>query len=145
MRALRVGAALALLLAAAPGASALAQGENGAGGEVFVADIDGAIGVAMASYAAGAVDEAAERGAHAIVFRIDTPGGRVDAMRDIVQTFLEAPLPVIAYVAPGGAPVRRPVSRAGPPGPSPPMRPPAPRRGAAPPAARWGPTKRISP
>ncbi|MCE2469514.1 MAG: nodulation protein NfeD [Dehalococcoidia bacterium] len=102
-RALRVGAALALLLTAAPGASALAQGESGARGEVFVADIDGAIGAAMAGYAANAVDEAAQRGANAIVFRIDTPGGRVDAMRDIVQAFLEAPLPVIVYVAPGGA------------------------------------------
>ena len=100
-RALRVGAALALLLAAAPGA--LAQAQNDARGEVFTASIDGAIGAAMANYAANAIDEAAERGAHAIIFRIDTPGGRVDAMRDIVQTFLEAPLPVIAYVAPGGA------------------------------------------
>ena len=61
------------------------------------------VGAAMAAYAAGAIDEAAERRAHAIVFRIDTPGGRVDAMRDVVQAFLEAPLPVIAYVAPGGA------------------------------------------
>ncbi len=102
-RVLRVGVALALLLAAAPGASALAQGEGGASGEVLVADIDGAIGAAMAGYAAGAIDEAAERGANAIVFRIDTPGGRVDAMRDIVQSFLNSPLPVIAYVAPGGA------------------------------------------
>ena len=99
-RAARVGAALALLLAAAPGAAAQAQS---GGGEVFVASIDGAIGAAMADYAANAVDEAAERGGAAIVFYVDTPGGRVDAMRDVVQAFLEAPLPVVAYVAPGGA------------------------------------------
>ncbi len=38
-----------------------------------------------------------------MVIQLDTPGGSLDATRDIVQALLEAPLPVIVWVAPSGA------------------------------------------
>ncbi len=42
-------------------------------------------------------------GATAVVIELDTPGGSLDATRDIVGTLLEAPLPVTVWVAPSGA------------------------------------------
>lgn len=43
------------------------------------------------------------QGAKAIVFTIDTFGGRVDSAIDIAQTILEAPVPTIAYITGRGA------------------------------------------
>ena len=64
--------------------------------------VEGPITPVIADHLADAVDEAAARGVPVIV-RIDTPGGLDVAMRDIVQTFLNSPVPVVAYVAPEGA------------------------------------------
>ena len=40
----------------------------------------------------------------AVVIQLDTPGGSLDATRDIVQALLDAPLPVIVWVGAGGRP-----------------------------------------
>ena len=34
---------------------------------------------------------------------LDTPGGLLDATRDIVKSFLNAPMPVVLFVSPRGA------------------------------------------
>jgi membrane-bound serine protease (ClpP class) len=49
----------------------------------------------------GADQEAA--GAPAVVFVINTPGGLIDSTYQITTDFLNAPLPVVTYVAPSGA------------------------------------------
>lgn len=69
---------------------------------VVVTDIDGPITPVVANHISAAVDRAAETGS-LLVVRIDTPGGLDTSMRDIVQTFLGAPIPVVAYVQPEGA------------------------------------------
>ena len=51
----------------------------------------------------GIANAAAQDGAPAVVIELDTPGGSLDAMRDIVQAELEAPVPVIVWVGPSGA------------------------------------------
>jgi membrane-bound serine protease (ClpP class) len=56
----------------------------------------------VADHLEAAVAEASEIGAVLIV-TIDTPGGLDTSMRDIVQTFLNAPIPVVVYVQPEGA------------------------------------------
>ncbi|MCI0668601.1 MAG: nodulation protein NfeD [Methylococcaceae bacterium] len=66
-------------------------------------DIDGAIGPATTDYVVRAIDKAAERSADLIILRLDTPGGLDSAMRDIIKKILASPVPVVAYVAPGGA------------------------------------------
>ncbi|HSD70251.1 MAG TPA: nodulation protein NfeD, partial [Woeseiaceae bacterium] len=66
-------------------------------------EIDGAIGVATAEYLLGGLQQAEERGAALVILQMDTPGGLVEPMRDIVQAILTSPVPVVTYVAPGGA------------------------------------------
>lgn len=72
-------------------------------GPIVVAEIDGAIGVAAARLVADAIAEARQKDARALVLRLDTPGGLVTATRHIVQHILTSPVPVVVYVAPGGA------------------------------------------
>jgi membrane-bound serine protease (ClpP class) len=64
---------------------------------------DGAIGPGSASYVVRSLQEAQREDAAVVVLRIDTPGGLDSAMRDVIRAMLASPVPVIAYVAPGGA------------------------------------------
>ena len=65
--------------------------------------LDGAIGPGSASYLIRSLHDAESEDAGAVVLRMDTPGGLDTAMRDIIRAMLASPVPVIAYVAPGGA------------------------------------------
>jgi len=69
---------------------------------VLLAEVDGPITPVVADHLAAAVDAAAETDA-VLVVTMDTPGGLDTSMRDIVQTFLNAPIPVVVYVEPEGA------------------------------------------
>lgn len=85
------------------GALAIGLATPAAGAEAALLHIDGPIGPATASYFDKAVAQAQTDGAALIVLQIDTPGGLSSAMRDIVKTILASPLPIVGYVAPGGA------------------------------------------
>jgi len=50
-----------------------------------------------------AIDRAQATGAAVLVIQLDTPGGLERSMRVICQRLLNAPLPVVVYVAPTGA------------------------------------------
>jgi membrane-bound serine protease (ClpP class) len=65
--------------------------------------IDGSINPAVAEYVAEAIGRAQAEGAAALVIQLDTPGGLLQSARAIVKSILGAPLPVVVYVAPGGA------------------------------------------
>lgn len=71
--------------------------------QVVVLELTGAIGPASSDYIERSLRQPEVTHSHAIVLRIDTPGGLDTAMRDIVQAILGSPIPVIGYVAPGGA------------------------------------------
>ena len=56
----------------------------------------------MASYLRDGIAKAARDGAAAVVVKLNTPGGSLEATNDIVAALLEAPLPTIVWVAPAG-------------------------------------------
>lgn len=64
---------------------------------VAVIDIRTEIGKGLARYIDRAMTDA-EAQADIVVFDMNTPGGRVDAMREIVNRIFESDIPTIAYV-----------------------------------------------
>ena len=74
-----------------------------ADGTAILIDLEGPLGVATAEYIIDSIEEAAEREAKLVIIRMDTPGGLVEPMRDIVQAILASPVPVATWVSPGGA------------------------------------------
>lgn len=74
-----------------------------ADGLILELDLDGPLGVATAEYLTSGIQDANERNATLVIIRMDTPGGLVEPMRDIVSAILASNVPVATYVAPGGA------------------------------------------
>lgn len=89
---------LSLLAAALLSGPVSAQADS-----VLLARVEGVISPVIDEHLADAVDAAAAGGHAALLVEMDTPGGLETSMRDIVQTFLTADVPVIVYVAPAGA------------------------------------------
>lgn len=73
--------------------------------DTFVARIalNGPIGPAAAEYVNNTIQRATNDGAKAIVLQMDTPGGLLESMHDIINSILAAKIPVLGYVAPSGA------------------------------------------
>jgi len=70
---------------------------------VFIAEVDGIINPATAKFIIESIDKTVQQGGQCLIIQLDTPGGLMDSMRNIVKKILAAPIPVIVYVAPGGA------------------------------------------
>ncbi|WP_137391797.1 NfeD family protein [Rhodoligotrophos defluvii] len=77
--------------------------DSAAGRTAILLDVKGAIGPATTDYIAQGLATAADRNAAVVILRMDTPGGLASAMRDIIRDILASPVPVVVYVAPGGA------------------------------------------
>ena len=70
---------------------------------VSLIDIDGAITPITVRLLAAAIERAQVDGSQALVVQLNTPGGLERSMRSMVQSILNAEIPVIVYVAPTGA------------------------------------------
>ena len=70
---------------------------------IWVLPLSGAVTPPMASYLHRWFDRAKRRHPSLIILRIDTPGGLSGSMRSIIKDILASPVPVVGYVAPGGA------------------------------------------
>jgi membrane-bound serine protease (ClpP class) len=72
-------------------------------GHVDVLEIEGPVTPVMISYIERGIEAAEGNGAEALVIKLNTPGGQIDLMSEIVQAMLQAEVPVVVYVYPPGA------------------------------------------
>jgi membrane-bound serine protease (ClpP class) len=70
---------------------------------VDVIEIDGIINPVSAKYIVRSIDRAHEENTQCLIIILDTPGGLMESMRQIVKKMLSAQVPVVVYVAPSGA------------------------------------------
>ena len=70
---------------------------------VVVLELKGGIGVATADYVISGIEHAEEINAELVIIDMDTPGGLMGPMRDIIQVILGSSVPVATYVTPEGA------------------------------------------
>ena len=70
---------------------------------IYSIEVDGIINPATAKFITDSIDEAAQQGAQCLIIQLDTPGGLMESMRIIVKKILASNIPIIVYVAPGGA------------------------------------------
>jgi membrane-bound serine protease (ClpP class) len=75
----------------------------GAVNYVDVYPVEGIISPVIAEYMLEGIERAQQENAPVVIFQLDTPGGLVDSTRLIVKAMLNATVPVVVYVAPGGA------------------------------------------
>ena len=78
------------------------QGET-ASPDVWLLKVNGAIDAVTARFISRGIRKAEKEQASLVVIHLDTPGGRLDSTRAIVQTLLGARVPVAVYVSLSGA------------------------------------------
>jgi len=97
-------AVLVGILAVGVGLSSAVSDEEGAADRrVLVARVATPITPVVADHVDEGLERAQAGGFAAYTIELDTPGGLVDAMRDIVEDILASSVPVIVYVSPEGA------------------------------------------
>jgi len=71
-------------------------------GVAVLVDVDGAIGPATERHVEMAIADAESRSAEIVVLRMNTPGGLVTSMREMISAIIASRVPVVGYVAPSG-------------------------------------------
>src|SRR5580692_6909320 len=88
---------IALLLSLAVCAAVCAQAQR-----VIAVNVDSIIHPVTAEIIGHAIDQASRENASAVLLRFNTPGGLIDASREITSKIVASRVPVIAYVTPSG-------------------------------------------
>ena len=92
-----------VLLLVSPASSRSTEAAAAAGRFATLIELNGPIGPAMSRYVEQALLDARVEHSPVVILQMDTPGGLDTSMRDIIRAILASPVPVVAYVAPGGA------------------------------------------
>jgi membrane-bound serine protease (ClpP class) len=90
----------AVILALPPASPTRAQGSAP---EALVLTLDGPLTPSMGEYLSRGIHAAEQRNAEVIILQLNTPGGNVDLMNEIVQEMRASQVPIVVYVAPRGA------------------------------------------
>ena len=70
--------------------------------KVVAVDIDAIVHPITVEIVGRAIEQARQENAAIVLVRIDTPGGLMDAMREIIREIVASPVPVVTYVTPSG-------------------------------------------
>ena len=70
---------------------------------VLVMNIDGPIAPAVQEYLARSIKLAGQQGAELLILQLNTPGGGIDTMNNMLQDMRASQVPIVVYVAPRGA------------------------------------------
>jgi len=70
---------------------------------VTIIEVEGSINPASSAFISKGIKQAEKNNSNFIILRLDTPGGLVSSMKDIVKDIMNSPLPVVIYVGPRGA------------------------------------------
>ena len=101
---LRVLALAAIALAGVIGVHAQNVALEPAAKVALLVDLDGAVGPASVRHISMAIHKAQQdRSAEVIILRMNTPGGLVTSMREMITAIIGSRVPVVGYVAPSGA------------------------------------------
>jgi membrane-bound serine protease (ClpP class) len=71
--------------------------------EIWVLQIDGVINPVAASYIHENITRAGKENVECLILQMDTPGGLMTSMRDIIKDILNSSVPVAVYISPRGA------------------------------------------
>ncbi len=74
-----------------------------AGPTIHLLTVNGSINPTTFDYLKHGIENAEKQNALAVIVELNTPGGLLQATRDIVTTFLNAKVPVVVYVSPAGS------------------------------------------
>jgi membrane-bound serine protease (ClpP class) len=66
-------------------------------------EISGSINPGSSAYFMDALKQAQKENASALILQLNTPGGLLSSTRDMIQEISKSKIPVVVYVAPGGA------------------------------------------
>ncbi len=69
---------------------------------VITVAVDGVVHPVTHEILSHAIDQAQREGANLLLIRLNTPGGLMDATREIVEKLVSSPVPVATFVAPSG-------------------------------------------
>lgn len=89
--------------ASAPAAATARADTAAAASFVLEVQWDDAITPVTRTFFEDTIEKAEKRGAAAVLIELNTPGGLLDATRDIVTDFYQSPVPIIVWVGPAGA------------------------------------------
>jgi membrane-bound serine protease (ClpP class) len=71
--------------------------------QVMAVPVDGVVHPITVEIISHAIEQAQVEHAAVLLIRLDTPGGLLDATRQIIQQLSASPIPVVTYVTPSGA------------------------------------------
>src|SRR5215472_2891039 len=69
---------------------------------VLAVDVNSIVHPVTVEIVSRAIEQAREEHADAVLLRLNTPGGLMDAMRETIEKIVASPVPVVTYVEPSG-------------------------------------------
>ncbi|HCL00260.1 MAG TPA: serine protease [Candidatus Marinimicrobia bacterium] len=94
---------ISLLLLLIPLTAAPAADSDPGNREIWVLEIDGVINPVAVSYIHENIEKAGLEKIECLILKMDTPGGLMNSMRDIIKDILNSEVPVAVYISPRGA------------------------------------------